>query len=72
MKEWQVLKQLQFDDRTVTIYRSMAALRQWKLTVKFRIGQINEAIYPSEGDAFRSYYTEAQNALAHEAQRWQG
>lgn len=71
MKEWTRIRELKFQDRTVAIERSNAAMRKWKVVTEKKTGETEAHEHETEKMAFHDYYNSAKIALTTEAALWE-
>lgn len=63
MSEWNLLKEYEFEDRTVKLYRSNVTLRKWKLDTDFRTGWLDSKEYENESAAWKRFCEECGDAI---------
>lgn len=71
MKEWDNIRELKLNTRTVNLYRSNIALRKWMVTVEYRNGAKSELIFEDERQAYQRFYEAGRTAIDEEAKIWE-
>ena len=63
MRMWELLKEYNFEDRTVRLYRSNVTLRKWQNETIFKTGQTQTEEHESEGVAWSIFCSECMEAI---------
>lgn len=58
MNQWALLKELQFEDRTVRLFKSNVALRVWKGETIYKSGEIVSKEHEDESMAWSCFCSE--------------
>lgn len=67
---WQKLKELKFERASVILYRSSAAMEQWKVETEYRNGDTTCRKFDDQKSAYKYYLESARNELDHDAYQW--
>lgn len=63
MREWNLLKEYEFEDRTVRLYRSNVTLRKWKNETIYKTGQEQNEEHEGEKMAWGIFCSECMEAI---------
>ena len=63
MREWELLKEYDFEDRIVRIYRSNVTLRKWKGETYYKYGETKALETEDEKDAWHRFCNECAAAI---------
>ena len=63
MSEWNLLKEYEFEDRTVRLYRSNYTMRRWKGETVFRTGKVESVELENEKEAWMRFTGECVIAI---------
>ena len=64
MRMWELLREYDFEDRIVRLYRSNVTLRKWKGETEYRAGAIMSKEFEDEKKAWEGFCNECEMAIS--------